>query len=387
MQEFQRNFAEWAINADKAVAPDFHSIWIGTQEIAHTIGFPGGNVNDTHENKKLNIRRFTDYWKPISDSLRAAGAKTGGLQLNSSNSKSVQLCGGLYDSTRFAFRLSYFPVLPVGRYHRFGGAVNATKRYSHTYPGTKIIINRGSHGKLVPSGASASQAVIYVLVGELGAMNYADWIYACTPDRQINGMEKDKNTLLWLTKAWINTTGNKRCNLSGLPTGVDGFAVRTNKKLSAVIWNRSNTAKSFNFKVNNANFGADSQFTIKHASGSAFISTTASWNAATNTVTGITLNSFDYVLIDLESSVTSGLDKSTADKLKIYPNPTKDKLYISQLNEKSRIEIYNLQGNLILQQNEIIQDSSIDVSDFQKGVYIVKIISNNVVKATSFIKQ
>ena len=43
MQEFQRNFSEWAINADKAVGENFHSIWIGTQEIVHTIGFPGGN--------------------------------------------------------------------------------------------------------------------------------------------------------------------------------------------------------------------------------------------------------------------------------------------------------------------------------------------------------
>ena len=97
------------------------------------------------------------------------------------------------------------------------------------------------------------------------------------------------------------------------------------------------------------------------------------------------MNSYDYVLIDLEPPVT-GLNKSSTDNLHLYPNPVKYKLNFSQLKEKSEIEIYNLQGNLILKKNEIIQTKMIDVSDFQNGIYLVKIIDNDMVKTTSFIK-
>jgi hypothetical protein len=389
MQEFQRNFSEWAINADKAVAPDFHSIWIGTQEIAHTIGFPGGNVNDTHDNKKLNIRRFTDYWKPISDSLRAAGAKTGGIQLNSSNANLYDYAVDYMIQQKLHLDYLTYQFYQWGDTADLRAAVKATKRYSQAYPGTKLIIDRGLHNKIVPDGVSAeadARGVIYFLVGELGAMNNADWVYAYTLDRQINGINEDKGKLLWLTREWINSTGNKRCNLSGLPSGVDGFVTRTDKKLSAVIWNRSSTAKPINFKINNANFGADSQFTIKHARGSSFISSTASWNTATNTVTGITLNSFDYVLIDLESSVSLGSNKTMSEKVNIFPNPVNDRLYITNLDKISSVEILNTQGKIIMRKSELKGNQYIDLSGLQKGVYIVNFIDNNLNTTKSFVK-
>ncbi len=387
MQEFQRNFAEWAINADKAVAPDFHSIWIGTQEIAHTIGFPGGLDYDTDENKNLNIRRFTDYWKPISDELRKAGARTGALQLNSSNKNIYNYAVDYMIQQKLQVDFLTYQFYQFGDTIPLNAAVIALDRYNMVYPGTKIIVDRGASGKIMPDGVTndSSEGVIFYLVGELCAMNNADKMYAITLDAGENTMSKDQNNIYWQTRKWLNTMGPVRCNLSGLPSGVDGFVTRNDKKLSAVIWNRSSIARSINLKINNANFGADSQFAVKHASGSSFVNSTASWDASTNTVTGITLNPFDYVLIDLESAVT-GLDKSTADKLNVYPNPVKDKLYISQLNEKSGVEIYNLQGSLMLIDKKVFDGKSIDVSDLDKGIYLVKIIGNDMVKTTSFIK-
>lgn len=387
MQEFQRNFTEWAINADKAVDENFHSIWIGTQEIAHTIGFPGGLTNDTEANKKLNIRRYTDYWKPISDELRKAGARTGALQLNSSNDNLYNYAVDYMIQQKLQVDFLTYQFYQFGDTIPLNNAVKALDRYNLVYPGTKIIVDRGASGKIMPDGVtySSSQGTIYYLVGELCAMNNANKMYAITLDVAENTMDKEQGNVFWQTRKWLNSMGSVRCNLTGLPSGVDGFVTRNDKKLSAVIWNRSSTAKSINFKVNNVNFGAGSQLTVKQARGEEFISSTANWNTTTNTVTGITLNSFDYVLIDLESSVT-GLDKSIADKLKIFPNPVKDKLYISQLNEKSDVEIYNLQGSLMLKDNKVLDGKSIDVSDFQKGIYLVKIIGNDIVKTTSFIK-
>ena len=388
MQEFQRNFSEWAINADKAVGENFHSIWIGTQEIAHTIGFPGGLANDTESNKKLNIRRFTDYWKPISDELRKAGARTGALQLNSSNDIMYNYAVDYMIQKNLRVDFLTYQFYQFGDTIPLTNAVKALDRYNLVFPGTKIIVDRGASGKIMPEGVtySSSQGTIYYLMGELCSMNNANKMYAITLDVAENTMDKEQYNVFWQTRKWINSMGSTRCSLTGLPKDVDGFVTRTNKKLSAVIWNRSATAQTFNLKVNNVNFGAGSQFTVKHAHGEEFISSPANWVAATNTVNGIALQPFDYVLIDLESSVT-GINKSTADKLHLYPNPAKDKLYISQLNEKSGVEIYNLQGSLMLKDNKVFDGKSVDVSDFQKGVYIVKIIGNDLVKTTSFIKR
>lgn len=388
MQEFQRNFSEWAINADKAVGENFHSIWIGTQEIAHTIGFPGGLANDTEANKKLNIRRYTDYWKPISDELRKAGARTGALQLNSSNDMMYNYAVDYMIQKNLRVDFLTYQFYQFGDTIPLSNAVKALNRYNQVYPGTKIIVDRGASGKIMPEGVtySSSQGTIYYLMGELCSMNNADKMYAITLDVAENTMDKEQNNVFWQTRKWINSMGSIRCNLTGLPSGVDGFVTRTNKKLSAVIWNRSSTAKSINLKINNVNLGSGTQFTVKQARGEDFISSSATWNASSNTITGISLNPFDFVLIELESPVAVGLNKLTPNELQLYPNPANNKLYISQLNERSGVEIYNLQGSLMLKDNKVFDGKSVDVSDFQKGVYFVKIIGNDQIKTTSFIK-
>ena len=58
----------------------------------------------------------------------------------------------------------------------------------------------------------------------------------------------------------------------------------------------------------------------------------------------------------------------------IYPNPVDDKLYINSKDNIEKIEIYNLLGvklysEVISQGNE----NMIDMSDFESGLYLVKI--------------
>ncbi len=385
MKEFQRNFTEWAINADKAVAPNFHSIWIGTQEIAHTIGFKDGIVNAA--NKKLNIERWVDYWKPISDALRNAGAKTGGIQLNSSNSD-------IYDYSvdymiKKDLKLNYLTF----QFYQWGDtvdlvkAVKALDRYNAKYPGTKIIIDRGAYGKLLSEATiNSSEGLIYLLTGELGAMNHADKIYAYSLDAAVNTMVATQDNLFWKTRKWLNQIGTTRCSLSGMPANVAGFVTRNETKLSAAIWNRSNTTQTLNLKITNFNFGTGAQLIIKHARGEGFITSTAVWDAATNSVKGIVLKPFDYVLIDLKPAVSARLNELSTEKINLFPNPINDYFYVDNLNENATIEIYSLQGSLLLSKKGLYGKNQIDVSSFQQGSYFVKIVSKESIKTTSFIK-
>lgn len=70
----------------------------------------------------------------------------------------------------------------------------------------------------------------------------------------------------------------------------------------------------------------------------------------------------------------------------IYPNPVNDTFAVS-INT-SKIEIYNVTGQLVKTFNNKFSDESLSVSDLQKGVYLVKITDNNNNQATKkFIKQ
>ncbi len=388
MQEFQRNFSEWAINADKAVGENFHSIWIGTQEIVHTIGFPGGNANDNTANKKLNIRRFTDYWKPISDNLRNAGARTGALQLNSSNDDLYTYAIDYMIQQKLHVDFLTFQFYQFGDTIPLTNAVKALDRYNKVYPGTQVIIDRGASGKIMPDGVtySSSQGTIYYLVGELCAMNNADKIYAITLDVAENTMNKEQGNVFWQTRKWINAMGQTRCRLYGLPSGVDGFSTRTDKKLSAVIWNRSSTNQQFNVKIANATFGSGAKLTVKLASGESFFSSLAQWNTAANSVENITLKPNEFVLIDLESPTALGANKTQCDNVKIYPNPVNDRLYLDNLIENAILEIYNVQGKLILSQPHFNGTDYIDVSGLSKGAYVLKVIGNKSLQTKSFVK-
>ncbi|MCL7753684.1 DM13 domain-containing protein [Polaribacter sp. Z022] len=61
------------------------------------------------------------------------------------------------------------------------------------------------------------------------------------------------------------------------------------------------------------------------------------------------------------------------DKISIFPNPAKNKIHVSNIDVNSiEIRIFNVLGKQVFHQSEISK-KGIDVSNFNKGIYIVKI--------------
>jgi hypothetical protein len=70
----------------------------------------------------------------------------------------------------------------------------------------------------------------------------------------------------------------------------------------------------------------------------------------------------------------------------IYPNPTRDNLFIKSKIEVNRIEIFDLAGNLI--KNYTYDNNFVNVSELSNGIYVIKIIEINGVSETKkFIKK
>lgn len=86
----------------------------------------------------------------------------------------------------------------------------------------------------------------------------------------------------------------------------------------------------------------------------------------------------------LEASVALSVISFNQDLFKIFPNPTKDKLYIQGISNTSKVSIYNVLGKLVLSETT---KSEIDVDNLQSGIYIIKIVDEQKEIIRKFIKN
>ncbi len=84
----------------------------------------------------------------------------------------------------------------------------------------------------------------------------------------------------------------------------------------------------------------------------------------------------------INSSSLSADDLST-NKVVIYPNPVQNTIYISGINGPSKIQVYSVLGQLVIDKSIT---NSFDVSQLNHGVYYLKIIDANKQSLLSFIK-
>jgi hypothetical protein len=62
-------------------------------------------------------------------------------------------------------------------------------------------------------------------------------------------------------------------------------------------------------------------------------------------------------------------------ELTVYPNPAKDQIFISGLNNNSEVKIVNSKGQMMLQQKTNASTFSMDISSLVNGMYVVEIYS------------
>ena len=71
-----------------------------------------------------------------------------------------------------------------------------------------------------------------------------------------------------------------------------------------------------------------------------------------------------------------GIDEIELDNVTVYPNPAKDYIQISGI-ENSDIYIYNNTGTLVKKINKLSINSPINISDLETGIYHVSIVAND----------
>ena len=72
-------------------------------------------------------------------------------------------------------------------------------------------------------------------------------------------------------------------------------------------------------------------------------------------------------------------------EIKIFPNPTSNMLYVSNMSGANLISIFDLNGKLVIK--EKLSEEQINVSSLQKGIYIIKIENKNNIFSHKFVKE
>ncbi len=87
---------------------------------------------------------------------------------------------------------------------------------------------------------------------------------------------------------------------------------------------------------------------------------------------------------DVNTSIPQAPEKQM--DIRIYPNPVSDYLYVD-MPENGRIEIYSIAGRLIFAQNAEAGVKSIPVGEYGKGLYLIRIKSEEKIVNKKFIKR
>jgi hypothetical protein len=105
-------------------------------------------------------------------------------------------------------------------------------------------------------------------------------------------------------------------------------------------------------------------------------------------LTGGSDNNYSLVLHNGKLTVTPAtvILSAKADAISVYPNPASDYIYISNLQEKTVVCIFNLLGKLV--KNSIVNESvKIQVNDLPSGVYLIKLSGKDTGTVIRFVKQ
>jgi endo-1,3(4)-beta-glucanase len=162
---------------------------------------------------------------------------------------------------------------------------------------------------------------------------------------------------------------------------------------SLVIAAASNSTNTFNISSNiNWTASSNQSWLVLDAlsgSGNATITLTASANPntstrpATVTVSGAGVTS--KIVIVTQAGNTTGIADQYDNEYLIYPNPVADILYLNSKSESVNVSIFDITGKILF--NAKISDNKLDVSNLQKGIYIIKIVGKKGIVLRKFVKQ
>ena len=98
--------------------------------------------------------------------------------------------------------------------------------------------------------------------------------------------------------------------------------------------------------------------------------------------TGFNTGGFDLDAIGVIHDLAHGVSSNESETVSVYPNPVRDRLSVNGENIQS-VEVFNLVGQKIM----TTEETSIDLSDLNEGVYFLRVVSPSGTVTKRIVKQ
>jgi hypothetical protein len=181
-----------------------------------------------------------------------------------------------------------------------------------------------------------------------------------------NLYDQYNNKIETSTYKWDGTTDIWYCS------GKTSISFDSNNRKSQLIsqsWSKSVLSLVFNYKDD---YLYDNE-------GDILLDSTSNWNSTLSEWTPTSNYRYYYSL-----KTISDIYSAKQDILSIYPNPVRNIIYINKLRDNSVVRIYDSNGKIMNEMKGC--NGAIDVSEYTKGLYLVKVTSDNETKIAKFIK-
>lgn len=382
---FANVVSRYIIACDSAAGTN--SIWTGFDEVAHTLGFRANQNNNAA--KEENVRRYVEFFAPLAIKLKNAGKTIGGIQLNAANAGQ-----GLYElaTSELKKRNAYIDYFTIQNYQ--GGDNNATvlnrSRLALNDPywaNTKVFFNRygywqGMDSEIDPNNLrNTSREMITFLNAEKIIVNNADIMYGYAIEA--NAFFDNKDKMLGQIGMFLNTMPEDRKQMTFENSNLDGFSSANDTLLTAIVWNKSGTVSFSGFKLQLSNLPANWQInSIRKGSGTVLSNVTSyQWDESNNSISGIGLNPYDFLLVSLKKSeVTDAIAVTGISKdIDFYPNPARTHIKFVHTTGKVHVSLYSLGGQLLKDQY-LTSSNDLNISSLSSGIYLLYIQDTNQTK-------
>jgi hypothetical protein len=98
--------------------------------------------------------------------------------------------------------------------------------------------------------------------------------------------------------------------------------------------------------------------------------------------------STDTTFNDVWARLNTGIPAVELPQFSMYPNPVVNNLYLENIENANRVEIYNLVGQKVKEALISGNKLTVQTSDLTKGVYLISVINENgAVKSLKFVKR
>ncbi len=301
-----RVVSDWMRGVDKEVAlranREGEIIWIGSEEIAHTLGARKGE-HLTQKAKKESIRRYVEFWTPLARNLRDMGLRSGGIQNNASNK------GPLYDLTGDEMLRHKTPVdfITIQNYqgenngpilNQLRGILNKMKESRpKLYADTKIVFDRYGWMKRNRGAAryEGAEGIVHGLKAELVALDNCDILYGYC---HMNARPESMTSKVF---PFLNSMPVTRCKVSNPTVGLGSFAFGDESKFSMAVWNSSDSpTHEIVIKLKGRPAPYDEfNLTVQKGAGTKISDTDLSWDRSSDEIRGLALNPNEFALIAL----------------------------------------------------------------------------------------